>query len=125
VINLDMIARNPQDTVGLVGKDYSSLGALVDRAAREHPELRLTPKEHEGMYPGSDHYPFAQRGVPALFFFSGEHPDLHAVTDNVDRADTEQATRIVRLAFRVGLEVANTVARPTWDPAARARVVTP
>jgi len=120
-----MIARNPQDTVGLVGKDYSSLGALVDRAAREHPELRLTPKEHEGMYPGSDHYPFAQRGVPALFFFSGEHPDLHAVTDNVDRADTEQATRIVRLAFRVGLEVANTVARPTWDPAARARVVTP
>jgi Zn-dependent M28 family amino/carboxypeptidase len=77
------------------------------------------------MYPGSDHYPFAQRGVPALFFFSGEHPDLHAVTDNVDRADTEQATRIVRLAFRVGLEVANTVARPTWDPAARARVVTP
>ena len=123
VINLDMIARNPRDTVGLVGKDYSSLGAVVDRMAREHPELRLAPKEHEGMYAGSDHYPFAQRGVPALFFFSGIHPDLHEVTDNIDRADTEQATRIVRLAFRVGLEVANTVARPTWDPEARARVV--
>jgi hypothetical protein len=125
VINLDMIARNPRDTAGLAGKDYSSLGALVDRVAREHPELRLTPKEHDGVYAASDHYPFAQRGVPALFFFSGEHPDLHEVTDNPDRADAEQAARIVRLAFRVGLEVANTVARPTWDPAARARLAQP
>jgi hypothetical protein len=124
-INLDMIARNPRDTVGLVGRDYSSLGALVDRVAREHPELRLTPKAHDGAYAASDHYPFAQRGVPALFFFSGEHDDLHEVTDNPDRADAEQAARVVRLAFRVGLEVANTVARPTWDPAARARVVLP
>ena len=123
VINLDMIARNPRDTVGLVGKDYSSLGAVVDRAAREHAELRLTPRDIEGLYPNSDHYPFAQRGVPALFFFSGIHPDLHAAGDNLDVADAEQATRIVRLAFLVGLEVANAVERPVWDPEARARLV--
>ena len=125
VINMDMIARNPRDTVGLVGKDYSSMGALVDRVAGEHQELRLSPKEHQGLYPNSDHYPFAQRGVPALFFFSGIHDDLHASADNVDRADSEQAARIVRLAFRVGLEVANAVERPTWNPAARAQVVQP
>jgi len=123
VINMDMIARNPRDTVGLVGKDYSSMGALVDRVAGEHQDLRLSPKEHQGLYPNSDHYPFAQRGVPALFFFSGVHPDLHTAADNLDRADTEQAARIVRLAFRVGLEVANAVERPTWDPQARAQVV--
>jgi hypothetical protein len=123
VINLDMIARNPRDTVGLVEKDYTSLGGVVDRLARAHPELRLTPKAHAGLYPNSDHFPFAQRGVPALFFFSGIYDDLHTAADNVDRADSEQAARIVRLAFLVGLEVANTVARPTWDPAARARIV--
>lgn len=123
VINLDMIARNPRDTVGLVEKDYTSLGGVVDRLARENPELRLAPKAHPGVYQASDHFPFAQRGVPALFFFSGIHPDLHEAADNVDRADAEQAARIVRLAFLVGLEVANTVARPTWDPAARARIV--
>jgi hypothetical protein len=123
VINLDMIARNPRDSVGLVEKDFTSLGGVVDRLAREHPELRLTPKAHAGLYPNSDHFPFAQRGVPALFFFSGIHDDLHTAADNVDRADSEQAARIVRLAFLTGLEVANTVARPTWDPAARARIV--
>ena len=122
-INLEMIAHNPRDTVGLVEKDYSSLGGVVDRILREHPELRLAVKAHPGPYQASDHYPFAQRGVPALFFFSGIDDDLHTSADNPDRADAEQAARIVRLVFRVGLDVANTVARPTWDPAARARLV--
>lgn len=123
VINLDMIARNPRDSVGLVGKDYTSLGGVVDRVLREHPELALAPKAHPpGPYQNSDHYPFAQSGVPALFFFSGIHPDLHTAADNVDRADVEGATLVARLAFLVGLEVANAVERPTWDPQARARI---
>jgi hypothetical protein len=123
VINLDMIARNPRDTVGFVGKDYTALGTIVDRALRDHPDLRLAPTEHQGVYQGSDHYPFAQQGVPALFLFSGEHPDLHTAADNPEGADAEQAARIVRLAFFVGLEVANGAERPAWDPAARASVV--
>jgi Zn-dependent M28 family amino/carboxypeptidase len=124
-INLDMIARNPRDTVGFVGKDYSSMGQIVDDLVRDHHELNLTPTEHEGLYPNSDHYPFAQRGVPALFFFSGVHGDLHTAGDNPDRADAEQASRIVRLAFLVGLEVANTMVPPVWDPEARDRIVGP
>jgi len=122
VVNLDMIARNPRDTVGLVGPYYSSLGAMVDHAAQADPSLRLTPVEHTGVYQGSDHFPFAQRGVPALFFFSGEHEDLHTTADNPERADADQAARIVRLVFRVGLDVANAAGRPRWDPEARARV---
>ena len=124
-INMDMIARNARDTVGFVGRSYSSMGALVDQALAEHPELRLVPVEHEGLYPNSDHYPFAQRGVPALFFFSGVHEDLHTAADNPDRADPEQASRIVRLAFLVGLEVANGATVPSWDPEARERIVAP
>jgi hypothetical protein len=124
VINFDMIARNPPDTVGFVGKDYTSLGAVVDDVLRVHPELRLTAGEHVGMYGASDHYPFAQRGVPALFLFSGEHPDLHTAADNPDRADADQAARIVRLACYVAAVVANAPTRPTWEPSARARVVT-
>ncbi len=124
VINLDMIARNGRDTVGLVEKDYTSLGGIVDRITSDMPELRLTPVPHPGTYSASDHFPFAQRGVPALFFFSGIYDDLHTAADNVDRADAGQAARVTRLAFLTGLDVANAAARPTWDPAARARIVT-
>jgi len=122
-INLDMIARNPRDTVGFSRKDISSLGAVVDRMLREHPDLRLTPKEWEGSYPYSDHYIFAQHGVPGLFFFSGVYLDLHTAADNLDRADAAQAVRVAQLAFYVGLDVANTVGRPSWDPEARARAL--
>jgi len=123
VINLDMIARNPPDTAGLVGKDFSSLGAVVDEVLAAHPELNLVVKEHEGVYGASDHYPFAERGVPALFFFSGIHPDLHTAADNPDRADAGQAARIVRLAFYAGLAAANAAERPVWDPEAKAHIV--
>ncbi len=122
-INMDMIARNAQDTVGLAGKGFNSLGALVDSVLGMHPELRLTAADRPGLYPNSDHYPFARRGVPALFFFSGVHDDLHTTADNPDRADAEQAARVVRLAFLVGIAVANAAERPTWDPEARARIV--
>jgi len=122
-LNLDMIARNPPDTAGFVGRNYTSLGAVVDRVLAEHPELRLTAAEHEGRYGASDHYPFAERGVPALFFFSGEHDDLHTAADNPERADPEQAARIVRLAFLTGLAVANAADRPVWDEEMRARIV--
>jgi len=122
-INLDMIARNPPDTVGFVGKDYTSLGSVVNRVLAEHLELRLAAAEHEGRYGASDHYPFAERGVPALFFFSGEHEDLHTAADNPERADPDQAARIVRLAFLTGLAVANAADRPVWDEEVRARIV--
>jgi hypothetical protein len=122
-LNLDMIARNPPDTVGFVGKDYTSLGAVVDRVLEANPQLSLVAAEHQGRYGASDHYPFAQRGVPSLFFFSGEHDDLHTAADNPSRANAEQATRIVRLAFLTGLEVANAAGRPVWDEEIRARIV--
>ena len=93
--------------------DLATLRAAID----------LYHTEHEGIYWGSDHYPFARRGVPALFFFSGIHRDLHVATDNVDRADTDQATRIVKLAFLAGLHVANADRRPAWDEDARRRVM--
>jgi Zn-dependent M28 family amino/carboxypeptidase len=116
VINLDMIARNPPDTAGFLGKD---------RVVREHPDLGLVPAEHEGRFTASDHFPFVQQGVPALFFFSGEHTDLHTAADNPERADPDQAARIVRLAFLVGIAVADAAERPMWDPAARAHLVDP
>jgi Zn-dependent M28 family amino/carboxypeptidase len=125
--SLDMLSRNAPDTIYLVGKRFSSLGEAADRTAREHPELRMTPADDPDSsgfnWQSSDHLPFAQRGVPAAFFFAGQHPDLHRATDSVDRADWDKAARVARLAFYLGLDVANAAARPQWDPAARQRIV--
>ena len=69
----------------------------------------------EGLYFRSDHYNFAKKGVPILFFTSGLHPDYHEVSDTPDKIDVEKEARFVRLEYYLGLEVANTTRRPQWD----------
>jgi Zn-dependent M28 family amino/carboxypeptidase len=126
-LNIDMVGRNWRDTIAVIGKEQSDLGATLDRLAAAHPELNmrpvgdLWPMEH--FYTRSDHFNFARRGVPILFFFNGTHADYHQVSDEVAKIDAEKESRIARLIFYLGLEIANTTARPRWDPEAYKRVV--
>lgn len=126
-LNTDMIGRNWKDTIAAIGKDQSDLGSTLDRIAAQHPELHLTPIgdiwPKENFYSRSDHYNFARRGVPILFFFSGVHADYHQVSDEVSKIDAEKEARIVRLVFYLGLDLATRAARPRWDPASYKRVV--
>ncbi len=132
-LNTDMIGRynNDQpgwrDTIAVIGKEQSSLGALADRIAAAHPELHMTlvgdiwPTEN--FYRRSDHFNFARKGVPILFFFNGTHSDYHRAGDEVAKIDAEKESRILKMIFYLGLEVANAPQPPQWDPAARQQVV--
>jgi hypothetical protein len=126
-LNIDMVGRNWRDTIAVIGKEQSDLGTTLDRVAAAHPELNMRPigdiwpMEH--FYTRSDHFNFARRGVPILFFFNGTHADYHQVSDEVSKIDAEKESRIARLIFYLGLEVANATARPRWDPEAYKRVV--
>jgi Zn-dependent M28 family amino/carboxypeptidase len=128
-LNIDMIGRNWEDTVVAIGKEESSLGETVERVAARHPELGLEVIDdiwpEERFYFRSDHYNFARRGVPILFFFSGVHADYHRPSDEPSKLKYEKAARIARLIYLLGLEIANADDRPTWDPAAYRRVVRP
>jgi len=122
-----MVGRNWKDTIAVIGKEQSDLGATVDRVAQAHPELSMTPIGDiwplEHFYTRSDHYNFARRGIPILFFFNGTHPDYHQVSDEVSKIDGEKESRIVKLLFYVGLEIAGAPRRPRWDPESYRRVV--
>lgn len=126
-LNADMIARNWSDTIVVIGKDHSDLGETVEKVAARHPELKMAPIDdlwpEENFYARSDHYNFARKGVPVLFFFNGPHEDYHRVTDEVERIDAEKAARITRLMFYLGMEVANAPNRPKWDPRSYADIV--
>ena len=114
--NLDMIGRNWKDTIVVIGKEHSDLGATLNRVNAAHPELGLSAIDdiwpHENFYTRSDHYNFARRGVPVLFFFNGVHEDYHEASDHADKIDFEKASRIVKLVYYVGQEVGSAGARP-------------
>ncbi len=126
-LNIDMIGRNWRDTIVAIGREHSDLGPTVARIAAAHPELRMAtiadPWPNENFYYRSDHYNFARRGVPALFFFSGTHADYHGPDDEIGKIDFEKETRIVRLLYHFGSEVANAANKPQWNPESYRRIV--
>jgi Zn-dependent M28 family amino/carboxypeptidase len=117
-INIDMIGRNAPDSVVAIGQDYSSLGPLTQEVVRNHPKLGITVGRdiwpQERFFFRSDHYNFARKEVPAIFFFAGVHEDYHRPSDEVERIDAGKAARIARLAYYLALEIANRREAPKW-----------
>lgn len=125
--NADMLGRNWKDTVVVIGQEHSDLGATLSQVSARHPELRMSPVRDlwpsQRFFFRSDHYNFARRGVPALFFFNGVHADYHQPSDEHHKIDAEKQSRIVKLMFHLGLEVANLPERPQWNPESYRRIV--
>lgn len=63
----------------------------------------------------SDHWPFLQRGVPALWFHTGLHPDYHTVNDRPERINYEKMEKIARLIHQMSWDLATADGRPRFD----------
>ena len=126
-LNTDMVGRNWKDTIVAIGKKHSNLGETLNRVNARHPELGMTAIgdiwPNQQFYFRSDHYNFARKGVPVLFFFNGTHEDYHRPSDHVEKIDGEKAARIVKLVFFLGLDIANADQRPQWYPESYRRIV--
>ena len=128
-LNIDMIGRNRNDqasesnTVYLVGSDRisSELHEISREANRSlSPPLLLDyemndPADHEQVYYRSDHYSYAAKGIPIIFFTTGLHPDYHANTDEVSKILFAKMTRVVQLVYETGVRLANLDHAPVRD----------
>jgi hypothetical protein len=128
-LNIDMIGRNRDDkaaegnTVYLVGSDRisSELDALNRAANAAMPKpLALNyefndPTDLEQIYYRSDHYSYAAKGIPIIFFTTGLHPDYHANTDEVSKIEFDKMTRITQMVYETGLRLANLDHAPVHD----------
>ena len=111
MLNIDMIGRNRCDdpaqanTVYLVGSDRISTELHnVNEAANASLPRPLTldyelndVADLESIYTRSDHYSYASKGVPIIFFTTGLHRDYHYVTDEVDKIEFGKMARIAEL----------------------------
>jgi Zn-dependent M28 family amino/carboxypeptidase len=118
-VNIDMIGRNERDTVVVIGKNYSSLGGVVDRVSAEHPQLVALAAGNdrwprEGFFFRSDHFNFARKEIPAIFFFAGTHEDYHEPSDEVELIDADKAARVARMVFLTAHAIASDPQRPQW-----------
>lgn len=138
MINADMIGRNggptedfaqrgiapSPDRLFVVGPGAAPnnqsrvLGTVVDsvnsRLARPFTLDREwdTPEHPERIYFRSDHYNYAQRGIPVVFFTTGLHEDYHKVSDEVGKIDFDQLARVSGLMRDLAIALANRPTRP-------------
>ena len=45
--------------------------------------------------------------IPAVWWFTGFHPDYHQVTDTVEKINFEKMAKILKLAYASGFEFAD------------------
>ncbi len=120
-INADMVGSDTHaDSVFIIGKEYSTLGELVDDVNSGRPELNLTASEdiwpEERLFFRSDQFHFMRKEIPSLFFFTGLHDCYHQPCDTPDFVDPDKAARIARLIAHSVVEIANRDERPEWYP---------
>ncbi len=66
-------------------------------------------------YYRSDHYNFARKGIPCIFYFSGVHEDYHQPGDDVERIEPGLLEQRARLVFHTAWELANRPDRVALD----------
>ncbi len=125
-LNIDMIGRGrtedlpggSDDYVAVIGSlfDSKDLGETVARINTKQPKpLALDYKFDEpidwsgynNIYARSDHFLYAQQGVPIAFFFTGLHGDYHQRTDEPDQIDYPHYARITHYIRDITVDVAN------------------
>jgi hypothetical protein len=130
-LNIDMIGRskkegdtNPRNTelsgpdaVYVIGSTMMSteLGELVNAVNKSFLNLTFDtkyddPKDPNRFFYRSDHYSYARKGIPIIFFFDGVHEDYHRPGDTADKIDYQKMEKITRTVYMTLWEIAN---RPT------------
>jgi hypothetical protein len=126
VLNGDMIGRNNPDSAALLGSQppHRNSATLVQMALDANratgkfiiDSLWDRPTHPEGWYFRSDHVPYAERNVPALFFSTNLHPDYHTPRDEPKAINYPKLTRMAKWMYMTGWLVANAKDRPAIDP---------
>lgn len=127
-INIDMIGRrgygkeDNDNYVYVIGSDRLStdLHRISEEANTKYIGMELDYKYNDlndpnRFYYRSDHYNFAKKGIPAIFYFNGVHDDYHKATDTPDKIDYPLLAKRAQLAFAVAWELANADERPKVD----------
>ena len=128
-LNIDMIGRNRCDepsesnTVYLVGSDRIStelhnLNEDTNKALSTPLKLDYEyndPADPESIYTRSDHYSYASKGIPIIFYTTGLHKDYHYVTDEVSKIEFPKMAHIAQLVYETGLNLANLDHFPARD----------
>lgn len=110
MINLDMVGRNPERPVDIIGVRNASGDILRDVVKASSCHFPIPPNITDRFLSNggdSDHSSFDDVGVPNLFFFTGLHADYHRVSDHSDRLNYIGISDICKATIEISMRIAN------------------
>jgi hypothetical protein len=135
-LNIDMVGRskkegdtNPRNKdlsgpgeIYVVGSKMmsSDLGTLSENVNSSFLKLAFNytyddPKDPNRFFFRSDHYNYAQKGIPIIFYFDGVHEDYHQVGDEWQKIDYAKMEKVARTVYATAWELSNASKRPKVD----------
>jgi len=135
-LNIDMIGRSKPagdtkpankvltgpDEVYVIGSKMQStqLGQISEKVNAEYLKLAFNykyddPNDTERIFYRSDHYNYARKGIPIIFYFDGVHEDYHGLGDEVSKIDFQKMEKIVRTVYLTMWELSGLPKRPVVD----------
>jgi Zn-dependent M28 family amino/carboxypeptidase len=135
-LNIDMIGRSKREgdtnpanrnlsgpnEIYVIGSKMMSteLGELSERVNAGYLNLAFNykydaPDDPERFFFRSDHFNYAQKGIPIIFYFDGVHEDYHRPSDEVSKIDFQKMEKVTRTVYATLREIANAPVRPRVD----------
>ena len=135
-LNIDMIGRSKKDgdteprnkelsgpnQIYVIGSKMMSteLGELTERVNRSYLNLQYDyryddPNDPNRFFFRSDHFNYARKGIPIVFFFDGVHEDYHRPGDEPQKIDYMKMQNVARTVYLILWDIANRPARPKVD----------
>jgi hypothetical protein len=114
----EQLSRYPDEpgklVAAFVSKPSPSVAESSVRLGEEHCGLVVVPLLSYPMLGNSDHFPFAQKGMPSVFFNTERHRDLHQPSDTVEKINATKMSQIVKLSYLLAFSIADAQDRPEW-----------
>jgi hypothetical protein len=98
VIGSDRLSSELHTLSEATNKTYSNLVFDYLYNAEDHPDQ---------IYYRSDHWNFAKKNIPIIFYFDGIHEDYHKPSDEVDKIEFDLLALRTKNVFHAAWEIAN------------------
>ena len=135
-LNIDMIGRskkegdtNPDNKdlsgpnqIYVIGSKMMStdLGALSESVNKSFLNIDFDyryddPNDRNRFFFRSDHFNYAHKGIPIIFYFDGVHEDYHEPSDTPDKIDYQKMEKVTRTVYVMAWALSNQAKRPVVD----------
>lgn len=135
-LNIDMIGRSKpvgdtdkrnaelsgENEIYVIGSKMMSTQLGATSESVNNTFLKLTynykyddPKDPNRFFFRSDHFHYASKGIPIIFWFDGVHVDYHGAGDHADKIDYNKMEKVTRTIFLTLWELGDAKTRPAVD----------